>query len=69
MTAHPSLPPESVEAVSAELMLAVYTARRRARRQLLGHDPIPTPSQAALEMWRDEKARELRRPRLQVVKP
>ena len=55
---HPFLPPEEVEAVCAELCMAVYTARRRARLQLLGREPIPPASQAALDMYRDEKGRE-----------
>lgn len=37
----------AIEATFAE---AVYDARRRARLQQLGREPIPTPSRRALEI-------------------
>jgi hypothetical protein len=46
------LDPAALEAIEATLMLAVYRAHRRARRQLLGLDPVPPPSADALRLLR-----------------
>lgn len=51
--------PEKLEAVQAELCMAVYTARRRARLQFLGREPIPPASAAALKLWRRAKSEEV----------
>ena len=48
--------PEVLAAIEASLMLDIYNARRRARRRMLGLDPVPEPSAAALELLRRSKA-------------
>lgn len=48
----PVTEPAVIEAIQAELMLAVYDARRRARRPLAGIDAAPQPSRRALRLWR-----------------
>jgi len=55
--------PAVVEAIEATLMLNVYQARRRARRQLRGLDPVPPPRPLALRLLRAERSRRaVRRP-------
>lgn len=51
-TPRPVMDPRAIEAIEAELMLAVYAARRRARLQLLGHEPAPIARAEALELLR-----------------
>lgn len=46
---------EAINAIEAVFMLAVYRARRVARRQLAGMDPVPVPSPSAWRLHRDGK--------------
>lgn len=41
-----------ITAIEATLMLAVYRARRSARRQLAGLDPVPPASIEALHLYK-----------------
>jgi hypothetical protein len=47
--------PAVIRGIEAELMLAVYDARRLARLRLLGLEPPPVPSVRGLRLW--ERAR------------
>lgn len=49
--------PVIIEAIEAELQLAVYRAKRLARLQLLGLKPPPDPSPDALRLIRTETLR------------
>jgi hypothetical protein len=49
----PPTDPAAIEAIEATLMLAIYRARRAARRQLLGLAPVPRPTPDALRLQRD----------------
>jgi hypothetical protein len=51
--------PAAGEAIDAELMLAVYDAVRLARLRYLGIEPIPIPSERALELARRQRNTEL----------
>lgn len=44
--------PKAMEAIEAELMQAVYDARRLARRRMLGLEPPPVPSKRAMALYR-----------------
>lgn len=44
--------PEALEAIDAELMLAIYDARRLARLRYIGVEAAPEPSARALELFR-----------------
>jgi hypothetical protein len=48
----------STDAIEAELLLDIYTARRRARERMLGLAPVPEPSAEAVELLRRVKAAE-----------
>ena len=44
-----------MDAIEATLVFDIYNARRRARRRMLGLDPVPEPSAEAVDLLRRSK--------------